>query len=98
LLALLYWVLLAAAIVILVAAFVRISRSFELVSRALTDIADNTATQDALTTREYAPSRIRLPDAVVKLIFSPDSSSVYTISDRIFAPCSAFFIAAPIVV
>ena len=40
LLALLYWILLAAAIVIFVAAFVRISRSFELVSRALTDIAD----------------------------------------------------------
>ncbi len=40
LLGLLYWALLAAAIVIFVSAFVRISRSFESISRALTDIAD----------------------------------------------------------
>jgi hypothetical protein len=40
LLALAYWALVAAAIVILVSAIVRISHSFEQISRALTDIAD----------------------------------------------------------
>jgi len=39
-LGLLYWALLVAAIVIFVSAFVRISHSFESISRALTDIAD----------------------------------------------------------
>jgi len=40
LLGLLYWALLAAAIVIFVSALVRISHSFESISRALTDIAE----------------------------------------------------------